>query len=509
MSAQSVSRRTVLSGAVAGAAALTLSSCSTKASPLAAGIGTPNDLGAGFEELDAKIEAGMKAYGIPGVAAAVWAGGREHVKGYGITNVDHPTPVDGDTIFKIGSTTKTFTGTTMMRLVEQGKVDLDASVRRYLPDFAVSDPAVGAAVTVRQLLNHTSGWMGEDLQDFGRGDDAIARYVASMTRLPQLTAPGTVFAYNNAGLVVAGRIIEVVTGTTYEAAVQNLFLDPLQLSSTHYFTDEIVGLNVAASHAIVDGKPVVETDYWAFPRSANPTGGLLSNARDQLRYARFHLGDGSAPGGSRLLSPQALLAMRSTPGAGGTLMVELTGMGVTWMLRPSVENVTVVQHGGTWPGQMSGFLMAPERDFAMTVLTNSDGGSKLIADLFGDDWALRRFAGIGNLPAEPQRRSAADLQPFAGRYTTEGIGLDGIVEQTIIEFQAGDGQLDGTTVSADASGHPVEESRTRIGLAFYRRDYGLNLGADDKPVHSRSNFVRGPDGAIAWFRSRGRLYRRQ
>jgi CubicO group peptidase (beta-lactamase class C family) len=364
-------------------------------------------------------------------------------------------------------------------------------------------------VTVRQLLNHTSGWLGEDVQDFGRGDDAIARYVASMTRLPQLTAPGSVFAYNNAGLVVAGRIVEVVTGMTYEAAVTNLVLDPLQLSSTHYFTDEIIGLNVAASHSIVDGKPVVETDYWAFPRSADPTGGLTSNARDQLRYARFHLGDGTAPDGSRLLSPQSLLAMRSNPGAGGTLLVELTGMGVTWMLRPSAENVTIVQHGGTWPGQLSGYLMVPERNFAMTVLTNSAGGSKLTADLFADDWALRRFAAISNLPAEPQHLSAADLSPYAGRYIVAGIPPSGALEESIIEFQAGDGQLDGTVVSVDADGRPDEASRTRMGLAFYRRDYGLDLGPDNKPVHSRSDFVRGRDGAIVWFRSHGRLYRRQ
>lgn len=370
----------MLSGAAEAAVGLALPSCSAKPSS-APGNGAVTDPGAAFGEFDAKIEAGMKAYGIPGVAVAIWDGGEEHVKGYGITNVDHPSPVDGDTIFRIGSTTKTFTGTAMMRLVEQGKVDLEAAVRCYLPDFAVGDPAVGAAVTVRQLLNHTAGWMGEDLQDFGRGDDAIARCVDSMARLPQLTAPGTVFAYNNAGLVVAGRIIEVVTGTTYEAAVQNLVLDPLQLGSTQYFTDAIIGLNVAASHSIVDDKPVVQTDYWAFPRSVNPTGGLMSSARDQLRYLQFHLSDGVAPGGPRLLSPQSMLAMRSNPGPGGTLLVELTGMGVTWMLRPSAENLTIVQHGGTWPGQLSGLFMVPERNFAMTVLTNSDGGSTLMADL--------------------------------------------------------------------------------------------------------------------------------
>ena len=297
--AKLLSRRTMLAGTEAGATALALSSCSAKPASTPTNNSAATTLAAAFDELDAKIEAGMKAYGIPGVAAAVWAGGQEYVKGFGVTNIDHPTPVDGDTVFRIGSTTKTFTGTAMMRLVGQGKVDLNAPVRRYLPDFAVADPAVSAAVTVRQLLNHTSGWLGEDLQDFGRGDDAVARYVASMTRLPQVTAPGTTFAYNNAGLVVAGRIIEVVTGSSYETAMQNLLLDPLQLSSTHYFTDEIIGLNVAASHKVVDGKPVVDTGFWALPRSCNPTGALMSSARDQLRYARFHLGDGTAPNGSR------------------------------------------------------------------------------------------------------------------------------------------------------------------------------------------------------------------
>ena len=464
---------------------------------------------AAFDELDAKIEAGMEAHGIPGVAAAVWLSGREHVKGYGVTNVDHPTPVDGDTVFRIGSTTKTFTGTAMMRLVEQGDVDLDAPVRRYLPDFAVQDAAVSASVTVRQLLNHTSGWLGDVLQDFGRGDDAISRYVAAMTRLPQMTALGTEFAYNNAALVLAGRIVEVVTGKTYEAAIQDLVLDPLKLGSTHFFTDQIIGLNVAASHNVVDGKPVVDTGFWAFPRSCNPTGALMSSARDQLRYARFHLGDTTVSGESPVLSPQSLHFMRAKQGVGGTLLVEDTSVGVTWMLRPSAEGVTIVQHGGTWGGQHSGFFMVPEREFAMTVLTNSEGGSHLHNDLFVDDWALRLFAGITNVPAEPQRLDAPDLEPYAGRYSAAAVGQTGTTEQTIIEFRVGDGRLEGTMVSADASGRPDEKSRSRRGLAFYRHDYGLDLGSDDDPLGTRSDFVRGSDGAIEWLRSHGRLFRRE
>ena len=503
-----VSRRTALGGAIAGAAALALSSCSGKPSSAPSSTTTAG-LSASFNELDAKINAGMKAYAIPGVAVAVWAGGQEYVKGYGVTNVDHPSPVDGDTVFRIGSTTKTFTGTTMMRLVEQGKVDLDSPVRRYISDFGVADASVSAAVTVRQLLNHTSGWNGDDVQDFGRGDDALARYVGSMTRLPQLTPPGSVFAYNNSGLVVAGRIIELVAGRTYESAVQNLVLDPLQLAHTHYFSDQIIGLNVAAAHNVVDGKAVVDTGFWSFPRSCNPTGALMSTARDQLRYARFHLGDGTGPDGTRLLSQQSLKAMRSNPGAGGTLQVELTGMGVTWMLRPSAENVTIVQHGGTWNGQRSGFFMVPERNFAMTVLTNSEGGSQLTTDLFAGDWALHSFAGITNLPATPQRLSAADLAPYQGRYIAQQVTESGDLEQAVIDFRAGDGQLVGTMGGGEANTDPDEQSSSTMGLAFYRPDYGIDLGPDFKPTGTRSNFVRGPDNNVAWFRSHGRLFRRQ
>lgn len=500
-----VSRRSVLGGAVAGAALLALSSCASNESS-APPSSTPSSEGEAFSELDAKTEAAMKSFAIPGVAVGVLADGQEYLKGYGVTNVDHPVPVDADTVFRIGSTTKTFTGTVMMRLVDQGKVDLDAPVRRYLPDFAVADPAASAEVTVRQLLNHTSGWLGDDLQDFGRGDDAIARYVASLTRLPQLTPPGSVFAYNNAGLVVAGRIIEVVTESTYEAAVRSLLISPLELSRTRFFSDEIIGFNVAASHNVVDDKPVVENAFWEFPRSCNPTGSLISSVRDQLRYARFHLGDGTAPNGSRLMSKEALEAMRTNPGAGGTLQVELTGMGVAWMLRPSAENETIVQHGGTWNGQRSGFFMVPSRNFAMTVLTNSEGGAQLTTDLFADDWALRRFAGISNLPAMPQDLSAADLAPYEGRYTTQQVIETGAMDTIAIDFSAKDGRLHGImSTSADPSTSPGAQ----LGLAIYKTDYGLDLGPDGKPIGTRSNFVRGPDGNVAWFRSHGRLYRRQ
>jgi CubicO group peptidase (beta-lactamase class C family) len=491
-------------------------------SPAASGDGSVSAAGSLFDELDARIRAGMKKHGIPGVALGMIYRGSRYVKGYGITNVDYPLPVDGDTLFRIGSTTKTFTGTVVMRLVEKGKIDLDARVREYLPDFATSQPSVARRVTVRQLLNHSAGWLGEDYQDAGRGDNALARYVRGMERLPQLTPPGEVFAYNNAALVLAGRVIEAVTGSTYEEVVRKLLLDPLGMKHSRFFSDEIIGFNVAASHAIVDGKPAVDPSMWYAPRTLHPTGGLISSVRDQLRYARFHLGNGTTPNGTRLLTRKSLVSMRSNPGPGGTLFVELDGMGVTWQLRPSAQGVRIVQHGGDYLGQHAGFIMVPERGFALTVLTNSDGGPQLLGDLFVDDWALKRFAGVSNLPARPRALSKRELAPYEGLYTGQIIDPiltpSGSVAETRIELKGTpDGRLrmrrtdsvdspgiDSPLDFARAENEPVAES----SLAFYRNDYVLALDENGEPF-VRANFVRGPNGGIKWLRFGGRLYRHQ
>ena len=204
-----LSRRRLIATAAAGVFALTPRIKGAWAQSVsAASDETAEDL---FRALDERIEAAMKRYHVPGVAVAVYWQGREHVRGFGVTNVDHPLPVDADTLFRIASITKTFTATAMMRLVEQSKVDLAVPARKYLPAFELTDEAVAKSVTVRQLLNPSAGWLGDDYGDFGRGDDALARYVAGMKQLPQLTPPGQVFAYNTSGFVPAGRVIETVT----------------------------------------------------------------------------------------------------------------------------------------------------------------------------------------------------------------------------------------------------------------------------------------------------------
>jgi CubicO group peptidase (beta-lactamase class C family) len=501
---QGISRREALKVGVGAAIGGTAASLLSRGRRTAASVASPNAQAAEelFRELDAKIEAGMARYYIPGVAIGVLYQGEEYVRGYGVTNVDEPQPVDGDTLFRIASTTKTFTGTTVMRLVDQGKLDLSAPIRRYLPDFRVADEAASAKVTLRQCLNHSAGWVGDDESDFGRGDDALAGYITSMRRLPQLTPPGTQFAYCNTAVDTAGRVIEVVTGQPYEEAVRALVLDPLELSRTRYFTDELAGYPIAGCHSVVDDRAVFSPDLWYLPRNGHPDGGLISTAREQLRYARFHMGDGRAADGTQLLTPASLQAMRSNPGPAGTLLAELDGFGVSFGLRRTAEGVRVAMHGGSWAGQYSGFLFVPERDFAMTMLTNSEGGNQLRLDLFFGDWALQRFAGLHNPAAEPMPLPAERLAEYEGSYL--GLGLDRAEnwEETVFTFQSGDGGLRGEMA--------VGGGVTEMDLVFYRDEYVL-VEQDDgaSPGSRRANFVRDADGRVAWFSYSGRLYARQ
>ncbi|NNJ59426.1 MAG: beta-lactamase family protein [Dactylosporangium sp.] len=497
--ARDVTRRTVLRAASTAAACLAGEAALGPLASASAAAAT-RDASRLFGELDERIEAGMARYAIPGASVGVLYQGTEYVKGYGVTDVDNPVPVDGDTVFRIASTTKTFTGTAVMRLVEAGRLALDAPVRRYLPGFETAEPAVARRVTVRQLLNHTAGWVGNRDADTSTDDAALARYVAEVAQLPQLTTPGRVFSYNNAALAVAGRLIETVTGMPYERALHGLVLRPLRLEHSGFFAADVAGATVATSHAVDDGRAVTTSTFFEYPRARNPIGGLMSSARDQLRHARFHLGDGRVPGGGRrLLLPASLRGMQSPPGPGGTLLVELDGMGVTWMLRPSAQGVRIVQHGGNTAGQHSGFLMVPDREFALTLLTNSNGGAELVSELFSDDWALRRFAGIGNLPAQPQRLPAEALACYEGTYAQLSATEDGELVTGRLEVTAAAGQLIATVWGTEVA-----------RAAFYRPDYVVLLTPDGEvQAHRRADFVRGAGGRVDWLRIDGRLWRHE
>src|SRR5215471_3011175 len=162
--------------------------------------------------LEDLVQEAMQQTRVPGVAVGILHDGVEETHGFGVTSVDNPLQVDRDTLFQIGSITKTFTATILMQLARQGRVNLNGTVRSVLPDFHLEDEDAAAFLTARHLLTHTGGFLGDDFTDTGSGDEALARYVENMATLPQLAPAGELFSYCNSGFAVVGRMIEVLTG---------------------------------------------------------------------------------------------------------------------------------------------------------------------------------------------------------------------------------------------------------------------------------------------------------
>ncbi len=368
------------------------------------------------EELRQQLARLSEELQVPGVAAGIYFEGGETYAVHGVTSVDNALAVTEDTIFQFGSTGKTFTASAIMALVEQGKLDLDAPVRTYVPELELQDEETAQKVTVVQLLNHRAGWQGDFFEDTGRGDDALARYVEKMAGLEQVTPLGAQASYNNASLSLAGRVIEKVTGKPYEAAVKELLLEPLGLASTFADMNDVITRRFAVGHTNHDDGRVTVARPWALPRSAAPAGGWSSDVRDQLAWARFHLGDGKGQDGKQVLSQGSLDRMKQpTFPLGGSALGDFVG--ISWLIK-DVDGVRLVGHGGTTNGQLSAFQLVPERGFAVVVLTNSGNGGQLHHKVV--EWALERCLGIKDAEPEPLALTEEQLQEFTGEFKAIG-----------------------------------------------------------------------------------------
>ena len=315
------------------------------------------------------VAAMAERFGIPEVAAGVWVDGRELYACHGITSTENPLPVDQGTLFQLGSVTKTFTATALMRLVDEGRVALEAPVRRYVPDLRLKDERVAGGITVLQLLNHTSGLDWGVIVDTGEGDDALTRYVAKMAELELIAPPGTRTSYSQAGYNLAGRIVEKVTGQTFERAVALLVFAPVGLSHSFFARDDVMTRRFAVGHNRGEDGTLSIARMWRWTRGDNPGGGGVSSVADQLRWARFHLGDARAESGVRVLLAELIRRMQEpTAALRGSNLGDAISIG--WFLR-DVDGIHTAGHGGSANGQFAELLLVPERNFAVVSLSNA------------------------------------------------------------------------------------------------------------------------------------------
>ncbi|MEU1210535.1 serine hydrolase domain-containing protein [Nocardia sp. NPDC005825] len=370
--------------------------------------------------LTAFVEATAARYDLPGIAVGIWTGGREIHATVGVTSTENPVPVTEHTVFAIGSTSKTFTATALLRLVADGRVDLDAPVRTYVPELELLDEHTAATVTVAQLLNHTAGFEWNLINDTGEGVDGLAAFVASLAELPLLGAPGERASYSQAGFNLLGRVIENVTGEPFEKVVADTVFAPVGLTESHYFPGDIMTRRFAAGHERQEDGALEVARVWKGTRANNPGGGIGTTVSDLLRWGRFHLGDGRGADGETVLPTDLLRAMREpTVTLRNSTLAD--AFGLCWMLR-DVDGVRMAGHGGSGFGQFADFQLVPERDFAIVVLSNASPDG-IPANQAIVRWALEHYLGVIDQDPEPVPFDATRVPELSGVYDIDAMTM--------------------------------------------------------------------------------------
>jgi len=341
---------------------------------------------------DALVERVMKTFEVPGLAVSVVKDGQVVLaKGYGVRRLGEPAPVDARTLFGIASNTKAFTATALGLLVEDGRIEWDGPVTRYLPWFQMWDPYVTREMTVRDLLVHRSG-LG-----LGAGDLLLwpettydrGEIVRRLRFIRPATSFRSAYAYDNMLYIAAGEVIEAVSGTTWEDFIAARILKKAGLAASEpRHSAEVAGRNVAIPHAVLDGKPtpvaIDEND------NMNAAGGIISCAEDMARWMLIHLGEGKLPDGTRLFSERTerQLTALVTPIAISDPPAELAAQranfnGYALGFRVSdYRGRKLVNHTGSLTGYVSRVIMVPELELGITVLTNQESGDAYNSVIF-------------------------------------------------------------------------------------------------------------------------------
>jgi CubicO group peptidase (beta-lactamase class C family) len=326
----------------------------------------PNDA------IDAYIQQQMRRLHIPGVSLAIIEGDQiVHLRGFGQARPGGEAP-SPQTPFVLGSTTKSFTALAVMQLVEAGKIDLDAPVQRYLPWFRVADPKASAKITVRHLLNQTSGLPGFPglalLADFDDSPGATERQARGLSTL-KLTRPvGSEFEYSNLNYNLLGLIIETASGESYADYIQNHIFTPLEMSHSYTAQAEAKKNGLAVGHQYWFAFPFAVPNL-AIPRGSLPSGQLISSAEDMAHYLIAHL-NGGRYGDVQILSPASIAELHRGAAEFIAMGVSLGQYGMGWFITHTGQTKTI-WHGGNVPDFSSYMALLPEQKKGVVLLINA------------------------------------------------------------------------------------------------------------------------------------------
>jgi CubicO group peptidase (beta-lactamase class C family) len=295
-----------------------------------------------------------------------------HLRGFGQARPggEEPTP---QTPFIIGSLTKSFTALALMQLVEDGKVELDAPVQRYLPWFRVADPQASAQITLRHLLNQTSGLPQlsglRPLADFDDSPDATERQAQALSTL-KLTRPvGSKFEYSNSNYNLLGLVIEAASGESYEDYIHNHIFVPLEMTHSYTSQAEAKQNGMAVGHRYWFTIPFAEPNL-PIPRGSLPAAGLISTSDDMAHYLIAHLNEGRY-GNAQILSAAGINELHRPAVEANAMGLSFDHYGMGWIIEQTART-RIVSHPGTLPNFFAYMAILPEQKKGMVLLINAN-----------------------------------------------------------------------------------------------------------------------------------------
>lgn len=337
----------------------------------------------GFDQFMQEV---LKTFKVPGMAVGIVQDGQVILNaGYGVKELGKEAPVDAHTLFPIASNSKAFTATALALLVEEGKLQWDAPVIQYLPDFRLSNSYVTEHLSIRDLLVHRSGLApyAGDLMQFPPTDFTREELVERLRYLPLSTSFRSTYAYDNVLYLVAAEVIKAVSGQPWEAFIQNRIFDVVGMGeSNSYFSKFHEAANKATSHAPVDGKVQVLTHFkeQGLGDISNPAGGISSNVHDMSQWLITQLDSGRTSAGKVLFKPASTRQLWT-----GVTPIPV-GKFPEWIAPAQTDMNTyalgfrvytyrgekMVTHGGKLDGFVSFVNMVPAYNLGIVVLTNQE-----------------------------------------------------------------------------------------------------------------------------------------
>jgi CubicO group peptidase (beta-lactamase class C family) len=442
--ARDVTRREWLRLGTAGAGLL----AANRAWPVPPERGSRPDRPSAADELQAMLDELVAKYRMPGAIAAVSRRGEVLTAATGIANLNTGARMTPDLAFIAGSITKVWTTTLAMTFVDDKTVELDVPLVHYLRHLRFGDPAATRMITLRHLLNHSSGLdVGDYFLDRGEGPCAHQIYIDALAHIEQIHRPGRYSSYCNGGFMIVAHLLERLSGKSWRQLLVERVIRPMGLGRTYVDAEDGVlhGMVVGSLPDPSQSKGHVAVPKLLLPRTMAPVGTtLIFNVTDLLAFGRMHRALGVADNGTRILSEQSARAMATRTIDAPTSAV--AGFGLGWM-HAVVDGRTVLSHGGGSNGGRSLVMVVPELDLVLGSFVNSSAPGELQTELHDALAARYGQPGARTSVAEPIPSASGpiDRSRFLGTFRRK-------TTRTTIREEGGKLLLDTEWILAEAEG---------------------------------------------------------